>query len=254
MESEWNHPHKPGTGSGSGSQKEFLVGIFITASILLLLISPNYLSAEKIELSADSGVTAQANAIPNHGWAPLTVYFSSFGSLSQDEIVRYEWDLDGNGSIDYDASSQGGYAQYLYYQTRRIRHHPAGHRLQGRLAIRQRERDCPPPRSASVDYWTVFDDSRMRPHRHRPFACRLGSDVGRTGGQDTVQADATIFGEELNDVGFRMRGQFSLRMSGDKKPWKIDTDAYVDGQEFHNLRQLMLLNNIGDPSLLFKKS
>ena len=32
-----------------------------------------------------------------------------------------------------------------------------------------------------------------------------------------------------------MRGQFSLRESGDKKPFKIDTDAYVDGQEFHNL-------------------
>ena len=50
-----------------------------------------------------------------------------------------------------------------------------------------------------------------------------------------------------------MRGQFSLRMSGAKKPWKIDTDYYVDNQEFHNLRQLMFLNNIGDSSLLYEK-
>jgi hypothetical protein len=57
----------------------------------------------------------------------------------------------------------------------------------------------------------------------------------------------------LDDVGFRMRGQFSLRESGDKKPWKIDTDAYVDGQEFHNLRQLMLLNSIGDPGMVYEK-
>lgn len=62
-----------------------------------------------------------------------------------------------------------------------------------------------------------------------------------------------VFGEPLNDVGFRMRGQFSLRESREKKPWKIDTDAYVEGQEFHNLRQLMFTNNIGDASMLQEK-
>jgi len=68
-----------------------------------------------------------------------------------------------------------------------------------------------------------------------------------------VQANAIVFGEALPNIGLRMRGQFSLRESGDKKPWKIDTDAYVDGQEYHNLRQLMLLNNVGDPSMLKEK-
>ena len=42
-------------------------------------------------------------------------------------------------------------------------------------------------------------------------------------------------------------------MSGAKKPWKIDTDFYVDGQEYHNLKQLMFLNNIGDASMIQEK-
>jgi len=39
----------------------------------------------------------------------------------------------------------------------------------------------------------------------------------------------------------------------DKAFFGIDTDAYIDGQEFHNLRQLMLLNSIGDPSMMREK-
>ena len=68
--------------------------------------------------------------------------------------------------------------------------------------------------------------------------------------KQTVRADTVVFGERLSDVGFRMRGQFSLRESGDKKPWKIDTDSYVDGQEYRNLKQLMFINNIGDPTMV----
>ena len=69
----------------------------------------------------------------------------------------------------------------------------------------------------------------------------------------TVPADVVVFGERLNDVGFRMRGQFSLRESKGKKPWKIDTDFYVEGQEYRNLKQLMFINNIGDPTMLGEK-
>ncbi|MGD8822155.1 MAG: CotH kinase family protein, partial [Anaerolineales bacterium] len=56
--------------------------------------------------------------------------------------------------------------------------------------------------------------------------------------------------EEIDNVGLRMRGQFSMRVSGLKKPWKFDIDYYVDGQEFHNLKQLMFINNVGDPSMM----
>ncbi len=109
------------------------------------------------------------------------------------------------------------------------------------------------PASSSVDYWTVFDDSRLR--RVDISLTQADWDAMWVDPESKyqVKVDATIFGEELKDVGFRMRGQFSLRMSGAKKPWKIDTDYYIDGQEFHNLRQLMFLNNIGDSSLLYEK-
>ena len=72
--------------------------------------------------------------------------------------------------------------------------------------------------------------------------------------KQTVRADAVVFGERLSDVGVRMRGQFSLRESGDTKPWKIDTDFYVEGQEYRNLKQLMFINNIGDPTMVSEKA
>jgi spore coat protein CotH len=68
-----------------------------------------------------------------------------------------------------------------------------------------------------------------------------------------VPADAVIFGEELKNIGFRMRGQWSLRGSKEKKPWKIHTDAYIEGQEFHNLKQLIFTNSLEDPSMLQEK-
>jgi hypothetical protein len=44
-----------------------------------------------------------------------------------------------------------------------------------------------------------------------------------------------------------------MRMSGEKKPWKIDTDYYIADQEYHNLKQLMFINNIGDASMMQEK-
>ena len=44
-----------------------------------------------------------------------------------------------------------------------------------------------------------------------------------------------------------------MRESGQKKPWKINTDAYIADQEFHNLKQLIFTNNIGDITLLQEK-
>ena len=231
-----------------------LVGLFITASVALLLISPNFLSAENIELGAGTGVSAQANAVPNQGWAPLTVYFSAFGSTSTGgEIIRYEWDLDGNGIYDTDASTTDGYTSYYYakpgsYQvTLRVMDN-AGNTASESLWVTVRH-----PGSASVDYWQVFDDRRVG-----KVTIEISQENWQTMWQDleakvTVQANAVIFGERLNDIGFRFRGQFSLRESGDKKPFKIDTDYYIEGQEYHNLKQLMFINSIGDPTLIQEK-
>ncbi len=200
-------------------------------------------------------VTAQANVMPNQGWAPLTVYFSAYGSHTVDgvQIARYEWDLDGNGRFDFDATLQGGYANYIYSK-------PGNYVVtlrttdnQGRFSTDQVNVQVRHPASSSVDYWSIFDDSRVQ--RVEISLAQADWDLlwADPEAKTQVRVDATIFGERLEDVGLRMRGQFSLRESGAKKPWKIDTDAYIDGQEFRNLRQLVFLNNIGDPSMMREK-
>ena len=109
------------------------------------------------------------------------------------------------------------------------------------------------PASSSVDYWSIFDDTQMQ-----KVTISLTQDNWDAMWSDieaklTVPADANVFGERLTNVGFRMRGQFSMRTSGEKKPWKIDTDFFVTDQEFHNLKQLMFINNIGDASMMQEK-
>ncbi len=236
-------------------QKLELVAIALFAVAGLgAVLAPLVLAPAPVALPANSAVVAQASAMPNQGWMPLTVHLSAYGSSSPDAaIVRYEWDLDGNGRFDYDATGQGGYAFYLYAKpgtyTVTLRVTDA----QGRFATDQVAVDVRHPAASSVDYWTVFDDRQVR----RIDLALAQADWERMWADPEaklqVQADAVVFGQPLPDVGLRMRGQFSLRESGAKKPWEIDTDAYVDGQEFHNLRQLMLLNNVGDPSLLKEK-
>jgi spore coat protein CotH len=109
------------------------------------------------------------------------------------------------------------------------------------------------PNSSSVDYWTLFDQERVRRVEIALPQAEWERMWEEPAAKYQARADAVVFGERLEEVGFRMRGQFSLRESGTKKPWKIDTDAYIEGQEFRNLRQLLFLNNIGDPSLLQEK-
>lgn len=233
----------------------------VIAVILFVLFGGGILLANQLQpgtavvaAQESSEVTAQANAMPNQGWAPLQVYYSAFGSRSNGAtVVRYEWDLDGNGAFDFDATSQGGYTSYVYSK-------PGDYVIslrvtdsQGRFAIDKVTVSVRLRASSSVDYWTVFDDSRVRRVEISLTKADWDQMWINPEAKFMVQANAVVFGETLNDVGFRMRGQFSLRESGSKKPWKIDTDAYVDGQEFHNLRQLMLLNNIGDPSMLKEK-
>ncbi|MBN2549487.1 MAG: CotH kinase family protein [Anaerolineales bacterium] len=230
------------------------IALFIVVGLGLLsasLLSGSGSAASDIE---SPQVTAQASAMPNQGWTPQRITFSAYGSRSQDaQIARYEWDLDGNGQFDFDATAQGGYASYLYSKpgdyiiTLRVTD------TQGRYATDSVQFSLRHPAASSVDYWTVFDDTRVR--RIDIFLPQAEWDQMwiKPEAKYQARADAVIFNERLEDVGFRMRGQFSLHHSGDKKPWKIDTDAYIDGQEYFNLRQLMLLNSIGDPSLLREK-
>jgi hypothetical protein len=222
-----------------------IVGIGIISAMIFIPAPRSPISQE------NQSVTAQANAISNNGWAPLTVYFSAYGSRADGAaIARYEWDLDGNGAFDSDATAQGGYIQYSYSK-------PGDYVVTlrvvdalGRSATDQVSVSVRHPASSSVDYWTVFDKSRVRRIDVELPQADWDAMWVNPESKHQVSADVNIFGEKLEDVGFRMRGQFSLRESGAKKPWKFDIDAYITDQEFHNLRQLMLLNNIGDPSLL----
>lgn len=227
---------------------------FVVVTLLLVAFNPSQGVGIVEALPSNETIQAYAYAMPAEGWSPLIVYFSAFGSQSSaGEIVKYEWDLDGNGIYDTDATENGGYVSNLYkksgeYTVTLKVTDAQGNSATDSLTVKVRYRG-----SSSVDYWTIFDDSQVR-----RVDISLTSADWQTLWLDpeaktTVPADAVVFGEKLENIGFRMRGQFSLRMSGAKKPWKIDTDFYVAGQEFHNLKQLMFLNNIGDASMIQEK-
>jgi hypothetical protein len=229
--------------------------LFVILTLVVILLNPTKAPAEIVLQEEVTGqVIAQANGMPNQGWTPLTVYFSGFGSRSTDgEIIRYEWDLDANGLYDTNGTPDSGYVSYTYNKpgeylvTLRVMDEQ-GNTATDTILIIVRH-----PASSPVDYWKVFDDSKVR-----RVTFKLSKDNWDLMWSDpeakiVVPADAFVFGEELQNVGVRMRGQFSLRESGQKKPWKIDTDAYVDGQEYYNLKQLMFINNIGDHTMLREK-
>jgi spore coat protein H len=234
---------------------ESIVLYFFPVTGLIILLGSLLGKSTPVIVAQDHpAVTALASAMPDDGWAPLLVYFSAYGSHAEGAtIVRIEWDLDGNGSYDFDATSTGGYASYLYSK-------PGDYLIslrviddQGRSATDQVIVSVRVRASSSVDYWSIFDDSRVRridiSLKEADWDLMWADPMSKI----LVPADAVIFGETLDNVGLRMRGQFSLQNSGEKKPWVIDTNAFVDGQEFHNLHQLLLLNSIGDPTLLYEK-
>jgi len=231
-----------------------VVILFVLVGITIILFNPSRGGIINDFPDITAEVEVYASAMPHQGWAPLTVYFSAFGSQSSAaEIVKYEWDLDANGLYETDATANGGYADYDYAKPGVYAVSLKVTDAQGNQAVDTVEINVRHPAASSVDYWTIFDDSSVR----RVDIALSKADWERMWlnpeAKTQVRADAVVFGEELDDIGFRMRGQFSLRMSGEKKPWKIDTDAYVEGQEFHNLKQLVFTNGIGDPSLIQEK-
>ncbi len=107
-------------------------------------------------------MTSYSHAMPNQGWAPLTVYFSPYGSAGPSgEALRYDWDLDGDGSFETDATETGGYAQRTYVRPNTyevsLRVTPAD----GSGNIATTTVEVRHPGSSTVDYWTHFDDSTV---------------------------------------------------------------------------------------------
>ena len=233
------------------------VFLFLVATVLLIIFLPNKTTFSKInnQSSKKGEIKAIASAMPISGWTPLTVYFSAFGSYSKNgKIIKYEWDIDGNGRLDTDATTDEGYVEYTYldngnYHVTLQITDETGATDTATVFVNVRH-----PASSSVDYWEVFDDSQVKRvdiKLKQSDWDLMWSDIEA---KTEVSANVIIFGEELDDVGFSMRGQFSMREGGEKKPWKINTDAYISDQEFHNLKQLIFTNCIGDSSLLWEKT
>jgi PKD repeat protein len=228
--------------------------LFVIAGLVLWIAAPSPAAVQPAEPGESLQVEALASCMPNQGWAPLTVHFSAYGSKTPSgRIVEYLWDLDGNGLLDTDATSEQGYVSYTYtkpgeYTVILQVTDEQGQTRTDSIVIQVRH-----PASSSVDYWTVFDDSEVR--RVEVFVTQENWDLmwEDPPAKVEVRADALVFGELLEEVGFSMRGQFSLRESGEKKPWEIDTNQFVEGQEYDNLRRLVFTNNIGDPSMLQEK-
>ena len=70
-----------------------------------------------------------------------------------------------------------------------------------------------------------------------------------------LPATMVIDGEKLEDVGFRFKGNSSLRFAGNspRKPLKVDTNRFVDGQEIGGCSKLNLSNVFKDPTYLREK-
>ncbi len=228
--------------------------IFLTLALILGLLAGESPKAAVSQTQSPSQIAAYAHAMPNQGWAPLTVYYSAFGSTSDaGQIVKYEWDLDANGFYDFVVVQPNGYAQYTYSK-------PGLYTISlrvtdetGNTATDSIQINVQHPTASSVNYWSIFDDSSIRKITFDLTQENWHALWANIENKNTIPADAVIFGERIEQVGLRMRGQFSLRESGQKKPWKIDMDYYVPGQEYKNLKQLIFTNNIGDPTLVQEK-
>ncbi|MBI9045892.1 MAG: CotH kinase family protein, partial [Anaerolineaceae bacterium] len=230
-----------------------IIYVFIALTFLLVLINPSS-SQSKTNSEKAPQVTAFASAMPHQGWLPLETYFSAFGSQSTaGDIVKYEWDLDGNGLFDTESTQPNGYTSYTYLKPGEYTVSLKVTDSQGNSSIDTISIKVRHPVSSSVDYWKVFDDSQVRKVEIQISQANWQLMWQDPEAKTEVLVDAIVFGTKLENVGFRMRGQFSLRESKDKKPWKINIDAYKEEQEYENLRQLMFINSIGDPSLLQEK-
>ena len=203
--------------------------------------------------SAPVNIQAYAYAMPNQGWAPLQVYFSAFGTRDEgSQITRLEWDLDGNGSFETDATANGGYASYVYTKPRTYTISLRATNSEGQSAVAQTTITVKHPASSSVDYWKVFDDRRIRKIELRFTQANWEYMMANPMEKRVVPADALIFGEEVQDVGISPKGNSTIGFTA-KPPLKIDFNAYHPEQEFNNLKMLLLHNNFGDPSLLREK-
>jgi len=228
--------------------------VFLLATTALMAINPSQGVGVVEDVPVSETIQAFAYATPVKGWSPLMVYFSAFGSQSSaGEIVKYEWDLDANGIYDTDATAEGGYVNYLYKRSGEYKITLKVTDSQGNFATDTINVNVRYPGASSVDYWTIFDDSQVRPVELRITQSEWNRMWQEPGSKTRVKADVEVFGEVVENIAVSMKGNSSLGSSGLKKSWKIDTNYYVADQEYHNLKQLLFHNNFADASLLREK-
>ncbi len=231
-----------------------LIFVFLLGTTALVAVNPSQGAGVVEDLPSSEVIQAYAYATPVKGWSPLTVYFSAFGSQSSGgEIVKYEWDLDTNGIYDTDATAEGGYASYLYKRSGEYKITLKVTDSQGNTATDTITVSVRYPGSSSVDYWTIFDDSQVRPVELRITQAEWNRMWEQPDSKTRVKADVVLFGEVVENVSVSMKGNGSLGGSGLKKSWKIDINDYIVEQEYHNLKQLLFHNNFMDASLLREK-
>ncbi|TDL87196.1 hypothetical protein E2R55_17610 [Vibrio vulnificus] len=73
--------------------------------------------------------------------------------------------------------------------------------------------------------------------------------------KEIVNADVSIDGETVKNVGFRTKGNLSLNSvvqmgDSDRYSWKLDFDYYQEDQDLHGLKKLALNNNYSDPTYM----
>jgi spore coat protein CotH len=68
-----------------------------------------------------------------------------------------------------------------------------------------------------------------------------------------MKCNVTIDGSLYPDAGVRFKGNSSYNGPGQKKPFKLDLEEFVDGQTHDGLKQLSLNNGFKDPSFLREK-
>jgi len=196
---------------------------------------------------------AYAHAMPNQGWAPMTVYVSAYGTEDNGTVTTLEWDFDGDGTYETDATSAEGYASHSFttagtYNVSLRATDDHGNQSYDTVVVEVRDKA-----ESSVDYWTIFDQSAVGFVKFEVQIDEWDEMWGNIEAELEIASDVTVFGEMLGDCGLKFKGNGSLWGSGEKKPWKVDTNEYVDGQEYQNLKMLLFNNNFEDPSMLREK-
>ncbi|MDQ7860062.1 hypothetical protein RCO48_00440 [Peribacillus frigoritolerans] len=92
---------------------------------------------------------------------------------------------------------------------------------------------------------SVFDQSKVTTVDITLADEDLNSILDNPSEKEIVNADVTIDGETVKNVGFRTKGNLSLNSvvqmgDSDRYSWKIDFDYYQEDQDLHGLKKLAL--------------